>query len=170
MKQRSIADAKRSRRSPEELIQDLQKRIEKIKARAEQKKIKADPALRHVRGALKSIQKAMGATQDNVMRKSLDEARATLSACLQLGGVSPDFAAPSRTLVPVGGRRSSSAVADMGESLLTFVSKHPGQRGEQIAAALGTDVKTMRLPMKRLIEARQVRTEGQRRGMTYYPV
>ena len=45
---------------------------------------------------------------------------------------------------------------------------NPGSRGEQIAAALGTDVKTMRLPMLKLIADKQVRTEGQRRGMTYF--
>lgn len=57
----------------------------------------------------------------------------------------------------------------MREALLAHVHANPGQRGEQIAAALGTDVGTMRLPMRKLIAERKVRTEGQRRGMTYYP-
>ncbi|MCC7014590.1 MAG: hypothetical protein IT454_18660 [Planctomycetes bacterium] len=168
MKNRSTPEAQRNRRSPEELIQALQKRIEQIKARAEQKKIKANPALRHTRAALKSIEKAISSSNDNVLRKSLDEARATLSACLSLGGFGSSAGSPA-TLVPVSGRRSSAAVEDMGDSLLTFVRKNPGRRGEQIAADLGTDVKTMRLPMKKLIESGQVRTEGQRRGMTYFP-
>ena len=55
----------------------------------------------------------------------------------------------------------------MSESLLAYVKKNPGQRGEQIAAALKTDVGTMRAPMKILIAKKKVRTKGQRRGMTY---
>jgi hypothetical protein len=47
------------------------------------------------------------------------------------------------------------------------VRSNPGQRGEQIAAALAADTKAIRPVMKKLIAAGKVRTEGQRRGMTY---
>jgi hypothetical protein len=50
------------------------------------------------------------------------------------------------------------------------VRSNPGQRGEHIAAALSTDAATLRPVMKRLIAAGQVRTEGQKRGMTYEAV
>ncbi|MEQ1727363.1 MAG: hypothetical protein ABL982_03200 [Vicinamibacterales bacterium] len=69
---------------------------------------------------------------------------------------------------PKGGKRSSASMDQMQATLLAHVKANPGQRGEQIAAALKTDVGTMRLPMKKLIAARAVRTEGQRRGMTYF--
>ena len=69
---------------------------------------------------------------------------------------------------PKGGRRSSEDVTAMGETLLGYVKKNPGQRGEQIAKALRTDVGTMRLPMKTLIAAKKIKTKGQRRGMTYF--
>jgi len=55
----------------------------------------------------------------------------------------------------------------MSDALLAHVKANPGQRGEQIAAALGTDVGTMRKPMKLLIAKKLVKTQGQRRGMTY---
>ncbi len=66
------------------------------------------------------------------------------------------------------GRRTSADLEEMQGMLLTHVKANPGQRGEQIAAALGTDVGTMRGPMKGLIAAKQIRTEGQRRGMMYF--
>lgn len=68
-----------------------------------------------------------------------------------------------------GGKRSAEDLGAMGDALLAHVQSNPGQRGEQIAAALGTDVGTMRLPMKKLLGEGKVRTEGQRRGMTYFP-
>lgn len=67
-----------------------------------------------------------------------------------------------------GGRRSSEHMEQMQAGLLEYVTANPGQRGEQIAAALKTDVGTMRLPMKKLIAEKKVRTQGQRRGMTYF--
>ncbi len=56
----------------------------------------------------------------------------------------------------------------MSGALMGFIKKNPGQRGEQIAAALRTDVKTMRLPILKLIAEKKLKTKGQRRGMTYF--
>jgi predicted ArsR family transcriptional regulator len=55
------------------------------------------------------------------------------------------------------------------DTLLAYVRSNPGSRGEQIAAALGTDVKAMRPVMKKLIADGKVETKGERRGMTYSP-
>lgn len=66
------------------------------------------------------------------------------------------------------GRRSSANLEQMSANLLAHVTKHPGQRGEQIAQALRTDVTTMRLPMKKLIAEKKIKTKGQRRGMMYF--
>ena len=57
----------------------------------------------------------------------------------------------------------------MRERLLAHVRSNPGQRADQIAEVLGTDVGTMRLPMRALIADKTVSTKGQRRGTTYYP-
>jgi hypothetical protein len=65
-------------------------------------------------------------------------------------------------------RRSAEDLAGMSDALLAHVKANPGQRGEIIAAALRTDVGTMRKPMKLLIAKKLVKTQGQRRGMTYW--
>jgi len=144
------------RRTEDQIIADLEAQIEHLKVRAATKAAKKDPAFRHVAKAIRAIDAAAAATGDSAMRGALQEARATLSACLQLGGIA---------VSPNGRSAARSIDAD---AVLAFVRSNPGQRGEHIAAALGIDSKTLRSPMKRLIEAGQVRTKGNRRGMQYF--
>lgn len=66
------------------------------------------------------------------------------------------------------GKRSSADLEKLSGALLAHVKAHPGQRGDQIAATLRSDVKTIRGPMKKLIAAKKVKTKGQRRGMQYF--
>jgi len=152
---KNMAPRKYNRRGEDQLIADLQAKIETIKARAAVKAAKQDPTYRYVNKAIKSIDAAMASTGDQALRTALQEARATLSACMQLKGV----------LVPRIGRPKSSVDSDV---ILAFVRKNPGQRGEHIAAALGTDTKGLRGSMKRLIEDRKIETKGERRGMRYW--
>ena len=67
-----------------------------------------------------------------------------------------------------GGRRTNEQMDALGDSLFAHITKNPGMRGEQISAALKTDVKTMRPAMLKLIAAKKIKTKGQRRGMTYF--
>ena len=151
-----------SRRTEEQLIADLEAKIANLKARAEAKKVKKDPALKYVSAALRAIDKAASETSDKAMRGALGEARSTLSACLQLGGVSTLTAKGS------GPKRTARGGSVDADSLLSYVKNNPGQRGEEISAALGTDSKTVRPVMKQLIEDRKVKTKGERRGMAYF--
>ena len=80
---------KRTRRTPDQIIADLQAEIARVKARAAQAEVRKDPALRHISGAVRAIDKAMGETNDKATRTELAEARATLSACLALNGAEP---------------------------------------------------------------------------------
>jgi hypothetical protein len=67
-----------------------------------------------------------------------------------------------------GKRRSAEDVEAMGGTLLDYVKANPGQRADEIAKALRTDVGTMRLPMQALLAAKKVKTQGQRRGTKYF--
>ena len=131
----------------------------------ERKRAKANPAIRYTVAAVRNIDKAMGTADDAVLRKTLEEAHGGLSAYLKLQGVVPANGTAPRVS---GGRRSSDDVEQMGSSLLAYVRNNAGQRGEDIAEAMGTDSKTIRLPMKKLIAEGKVRTKGERRGMRYY--
>lgn len=151
-----------SRRTAEQRILELEEQIQALKVKAAAQKVAKDPALKFVSKALKAVDQAASATKDAALRTALEEARSTLSACLQLKGV---------TLIPKGSARKSMSRGGhvQSDALLAYVRSHPGSRGEQIAAALSTDVTTMRPVMKELIATHKVRTEGQRRGMTYSP-
>ena len=159
MAKKKQQEVQRQRRSTDQRIADLAAKIVALKEREARKQAKADPALRHAAAALKSVDKALAESKDAALRKALNETRSALGKCLGLeGGV----------IAPM--RRSALAPSDLADALLTYVRSNPGQRGEQIAVALGTDTTTMRPVMKRLIADGMVATEGQRRGMTYAAV
>jgi len=142
------APKKRNRRAPEDLVAALEAKIQAIKVRAVRKRAKSNPAVRYTVAAVRNMDKAMGAAEDQVLRKALEEARSGLAAYLALQGVMPAGGSNGA----VRGRRSPSDLGEMGATLLAYVKSNPGQRGEQIAEAVGTDSKTVRRPMLQLIE------------------
>lgn len=145
---------KRTRRTPEQQIADLQVEIERIKQRAAERVARKDPALRHVRAAVRAVDKAQADCEDAVTSKALGDARATLAACLSLNGA-----------VPSTGRVVAVVEAD---DVMRYVEQHPGCKAEEIASALGADTKAVGRVLKRLREDGRVRSEGKARGMRYY--
>jgi hypothetical protein len=154
------APTKRTRRSSDDLVADLQAKIAKIKARAEQTKAKKDPSLRHISGAARSIDKAMSETRDPATRAALAEARATLSACLSLQGAAPG--AGRSTLVPRPRREALDP-----DQVLDYLRKHPGSRSEQIASELGTDALSLRSALHGLRDDGKIKVEGKARATKY---
>ena len=78
---------KRYRRTPEEMVADLQAQIEKVKRRAAAKKAKASPELKHTLEAVRQIDKALGTAKDKTHKGALSEARDALAGYLKLEGV-----------------------------------------------------------------------------------
>jgi len=65
-------------------------------------------------------------------------------------------------------KRTPEDVAKMGEVVVAYVTKNPGQSVEQIKKALGVEKKDLQLPIIRLIEAKKLKTTGQKRGTKYF--
>ena len=149
------------RRSDEDRIKELEAQIEALKQRKARKQQRRDPALKQMHAAVRSIDKAMSISTDHAVREALGEARNTLTACLALMG------ATSKGMIVPAPRRATVGAGLSEEALLSYVRSNPGHRGEQIAAALGTDTAAIRPVMKRLIKAGRVKTAGQARAMSY---
>ena len=153
----------RHRRTDDEIIADLQRKIDEVKRRAERQKVKKDPALRYVTAAVRSIDKAVSHSADAATRNALAEARATLAACLALNGA----AAPKAGHGVLTPRRSANGKVEP-ERVLQYLQAHPGSRAEQIASALGTDPDHLRPAIHQLRADSTVRVEGKARATRYY--
>jgi hypothetical protein len=151
------------RRTDEQIIADLQRKIDEVKRRAERQKVKKDPALRYVSAAMRSIDKASKQTSDAATRTALGEARATLAACLALNGA----AAPKAGRGVLTPRRSTNGKVEP-KRVLQYLELHPGSRAEEIASALGTDAVALRPSLQELRTAATVRAEGKARATRYY--
>ena len=150
----TMTKKERTRRTPEQMIADLEKQIQKVKSRAQEREARKDPTIRHVAAAVRSIDKALAATQDAATKEALSEARATLTACQALEGGTP---------------RPAAARVDP-DRVLDYLAKHTGSRGEKIAAALVSTTAGIRPALQELRTAGRVRTEGERRAMRYFVV
>lgn len=110
-----------------------------------------------------------------VQQAALDSIRAAIAGAP--AGASARRAAPRRATstpaapAPAGrrGRRPSPESERAAAALLAHVQAHPGQRLEEIGAALGMDTSLLKGPAARLVRDGSLRTEGQRRGTRYFP-
>src|SRR5688572_29705452 len=153
---------KRIRRTPEQLIAELEARIAQVKRRAETQKVKKDPALRHITLAVRSMDKAMAATQDAATRTAVAEARTVLTAVLSLNGVVVSGGSKARGASVNGGVKPDA------ERVARYISEHPGSRAEDIAAALGTGTMQLRPALMKLKAQGAVEPKGKARATRYY--
>ena len=154
---------KRTRRTPEQLIAELEAKIASVKRRAETQKVKKDPALRHITGAVRAIDKAASSTQDGATRTALEEARTALAAVLTLNGM------VVRSIGRGGPRRIGSAAVEP-DQVARYIAEHPGSRAEDIAAALGHGTVQLRPALMKLKSLGAVEPKGKARATRYYEV
>jgi hypothetical protein len=80
----------RYRRSDEELIADLQKRIEDLKQRKAAKEMKADPAQKDASAAFRALTKAVDAAKgsaDSDLKRALSESQRVLAEYFESKGL-----------------------------------------------------------------------------------
>jgi len=65
-------------------------------------------------------------------------------------------------------RRSLEQLEAMSDDILAHVRANPGQRADEIGAAVGVSTKDLRRPVTMLLEAEKLRSEGQKRGTRYF--
>lgn len=70
---------------------------------------------------------------------------------------------------PFGAKRPPDELAKLTETLGEYVKAHPGLRIEPISRALGAPTKELNLPIKKLIAANKIRSEGHKRATEYFP-
>lgn len=66
-------------------------------------------------------------------------------------------------------RSAEEIFAQMGK-IMAYIDTHPGQSISEITQGIGFDGTEIKLPLSRLVEDGQVKTEGQKRGMRYHPI
>src|SRR5262249_54986956 len=75
-------------------------------------------------------------------------------------------AAPKRA---PGEKRPPAELAKLTEKLGDYIKAHPGSRMEAIGKGLGLPTRELHLPIKKLLAAKKVRSEGHKRATEYFP-
>jgi hypothetical protein len=68
-----------------------------------------------------------------------------------------------------GEKRPPAEVAKLTDGLGDYIKANPGQRMEIIGKALGVTTRELNLPIKKLLAAKRIRSEGQKRATEYFP-
>jgi hypothetical protein len=68
-----------------------------------------------------------------------------------------------------GEKRPPAELAKLTEKLGDYIKAHPGLRMEAIGKALGAPTRELNLPIKKLLAAKKIRSEGHKRATEYFP-
>ena len=68
-----------------------------------------------------------------------------------------------------GAKRGRGDIERLKTRFLYHVTANPGLRIEQINREIGTRTAELRLPLAKLIEAKEIKTKGHKRSTTYFP-
>lgn len=82
------------------------------------------------------------------------------------GGARPGAGRPKGITTP---KRTPVELAAIEQKFVTFVRANPGLRIEEINKQTGTTTKELMLPVRRLIMAGRIKTQGELRSTRYFP-
>lgn len=68
-----------------------------------------------------------------------------------------------------GEKRPPAELAKLTDKLGEYIKAHPGLRMEAIGKALGAPTRELNLPIKKLLAAKKIRSEGHKRATEYFP-
>tara|TARA_R110002096_G_scaffold331986_2_gene526014 strand:- start:3498 stop:3836 length:339 start_codon:yes stop_codon:yes gene_type:complete len=89
-KKSTSVGSRRKRRSPEELIRDLEEKIRDVKNRQQAKELQGSPSVKRTLSIVKAIDKALAEAAEegnNVIRHALSDARKPLEAYVATKGI-----------------------------------------------------------------------------------
>lgn len=85
------------------------------------------------------------------------------------GGRSASTAGLPRVGRGRGAKRTMAELEQLQDEFLTFVTKNPGLRIEQINKQLNTTTKDLQLPIRKLLAEGYLKAKGKKRSTTYFP-
>jgi predicted transcriptional regulator len=68
-----------------------------------------------------------------------------------------------------GEKRPPAELAKLTERLGEYIKSNPGRRMEAIGKAIGMPTRELNLPIKKLLAAKKIRSEGHKRATEYFP-
>ena len=68
-----------------------------------------------------------------------------------------------------GAKRTRREIEELAQTIVDYVESTPGQSVEQMSEAMGVPSGDLSLPIRKLIRARKLRSEGEKRATRYYP-
>jgi hypothetical protein len=107
--------------------------------------------LEQVSAQLGGITSTNGATNGKAKRKAAKKAQA------------PAEAKATRV------KRTPEDISKIADKIEAYVRDNPGTRIDAVAKAIKKNTKELQLPVRKLIEEKRVRTEGQKRATEYHP-
>ena len=78
---------KNNRRTPEQIVADLEAKIVKVKERAATKGLRSDPAIKLTSAAVRAVNKALGEAKEPDLVEALQAANAALADYLEKKGL-----------------------------------------------------------------------------------
>lgn len=99
-----------------------------------------------------------------LVEKGINQALSSAKGARIMARLAAEIPAPTR-----GSKRSVDDIAKLTDALYVVVCQEPGLRIEAIGAKMGRETNELRLPVKRLLEAKHVKVTGSKRTTQYWP-